>query len=185
MASADVLDLLRSRSSESLNELVPQLYAELKEIAHRHLARTRSTLARDGTLATTALVNEAYLKLVDQSRGEWADRAHFLAVASLAMRHILVDRARAHAARKRGGAMQEVTLDDDVDIAGWEPERLIEIDDALERLAEASPRLARVVECRFYGGMSEEEIASALDMTVRTVRRDWVKARMILQQSLA
>ena len=139
---------------------------------------------RGGTLQTTALVHEAYLKLVDQSRAEWKDRAHFLAVASIAMRHILVDRAKARLALKRGGDFRRITLDEqDIGIDD-QPDALVQLDEALERLGVVEPRLVRVVECRFFGGLTEDEIAEALGLTVRTVQRDWAKARMMLRRAL-
>jgi RNA polymerase sigma factor (TIGR02999 family) len=131
------------------------------------------------------LVHEAYLKLVDQANARWRDRAHFIALASVAMRHVLIDRARARAALKHGGARRQVTLDDDAVAVDDQAESLLEIDDALVKLAAAAPRLARVVECRFYGGLTHEEIAEALGVTVRTVERDWAKARMFLHAILA
>jgi len=176
----DVLDELRSGRPESLDKLSALLYAELREIAHRH------RLARDsgGTLATTALVHEVYLKLVDQSRARWNDRAHFLALAAVAMRHILADRARARLAIKRGGAQHPITLDERTIAADAHPETLLEIDEALDRLARIDARLATVVQCRFFGGLTNEEIAEALGITVRTVERDWTKARMLLRLEL-
>ena len=182
---ADVLAALRSGDRDTLNSLVPLLYDEIRAIASRHLARGRRAGAQDGTLATTALVNEAYLKLVDQTQATWNDRAHFLALVTIAMRQILIDRARAQAAEKRGGGAAEVTLDDRAIADDRSPERLLEIDEALQRLAAVEPRLARVVECRFFGGLSEEEIAEVLSVTVRTVQRDWVKARALLRRALA
>lgn len=180
--SRDVLGELRSGRRESLDALLPVVYDELRVIAHRQLgARGR---AGGGTLATTALVHEAYLKLVDQSRAGWRDRAHFLALASVAMRHVLTDRARARVALKRGGEQRPVTLDEHAVARDDDPETLLEIDDALQRLAALDPRLARVVECRFFGGLSEDEIAAALGVTVRTVQRDWAKARMLLRRAL-
>jgi RNA polymerase sigma factor (TIGR02999 family) len=173
------LDELRS-SQHELDRLLPVVYDELRAIAHRHLAGRHG-----GSLATTGLVHEAYLKLVDQSRAEWRDRAHFFALSSVAMRHVLVDRARARAALKRGGAAGEVTLDDETIAVDECALTLLAIDDALERLAAAEPRLAKVVECRFFGGLSEAEIAEALGITERTVERDWVKARMLLRRALA
>lgn len=167
-----------------LDGLVPVLYDELRAVAHRRLMAGRGAGQRDATLATTALVNEAYLKLAGTSNDAWADRTHFLATAALAMRQILVDRARARASAKRGGGRCSVTLDEEAIALADEPSALLDIDDALTRLAATSPRLARVVECRFYGGMSEEEIAAALGVTVRTVQRDWVKARMLLRRAL-
>jgi RNA polymerase sigma factor (TIGR02999 family) len=181
---SDVLEALRSGDREALDSLVPLLYDELRAIAHRHLARGRRMGAQDGTLATTALVNEAYLKLVDQRHAKWNDRAHFLALVAIAMRQILIDRARAQVAEKRGGGGVDVTLDDAVIAADRSPARLLEVDEALQRLAAVEPRLAWVVECRFFGGLSEEEIAEALSVTVRTVQRDWVKARALLRRAL-
>lgn len=167
-----------------IGEMVPEVYRELREIAHRHLMRGRPYDGRDGTLATTALVHEAYLKLAGAAPERWQDHPHFLATAAIAMRQILVDRARAQATAKRGGPHANVTLDEEAIVVANDPEALIELDDALRKLAEAAPRLARVVECRFYGGMSEEEIALALGVTPRTVQRDWLKARMLLRRSL-
>ena len=183
--SPDVLAALRDGRLESVDSLVALTYDELRAIAHRHLARGRQVGVREGTLDTTALVNEAYLKLVDQATARPNDRAHFLAIATVAMRHILIDRARARAARKRGGGQPAVTLDGDALAAADDPEVLLEINEALDRLALVDARLARVVECRFFGGMSEEEIAEVLGVTVRTVQRDWVRARMLLRRELA
>ena len=135
--------------------------------------------------ATTELVHEAYLKLVDQSQAEWRDRAHFLALASVAMRHVLVDRAKGRAAVKRGGDRRRVSFDEGRIGADDQSEALLQLDEALERLAAAEPRLARVVEYRFFGGLTEDEIAEALAITVRTVQRDWAKARMLLRRALA
>jgi len=177
---SDLLEELRSGGRQALDRLLPIVYRELRAMAHRHVA------SRDnGTLATTELVHEAYLKLVDQSRAEWSDRAHFLAVASVAMRQVLIDRAKARTALKRGGERRRVTLEEDMVAIDSDAESVLAIDDALTRLAEIDPRLARVVECRFYAGLSEEEIAEALGVTVRTVERDWAKARMLLRDTLA
>ena len=174
-----VLEELRNGDRGTLDRLLPLVYDELRAIAHRHLARDPG-----GTLQTTALVHEAYLKLVDQSNAQWRDRAHFFALASVAMRHVLINRAKARLSLKRGGVRRPVTLDDDAIAADDQSAALLEIDDALTRLADVSPRLARIVECRFYGGLSQEEIAEALDVTVRTVERDWAKARLLLRRAL-
>ena len=156
------------------------VYEELKRIASRQLGRQQDA----HTLSTTALVHEAYLKLVDQTRAEWVDRAHFYAVAAQAMRRILVDHARKHRAAKRGGGDRRVPLDD-VDLPIEErAELLVALNEALERLAALDSRLAQVVECRYFGGLSEEETAAALGVTARTVRRDWVKARGWLHEEL-
>ncbi|HEU4995200.1 MAG TPA: ECF-type sigma factor [Gemmatimonadaceae bacterium] len=178
----DALPALQNVDQESLDLAVSRAYQELRAIAHRRL------VARDGqgTLSTTALVHEAYLKLVEQSRAAWRDRAHFLAVASLAMRHVLVDRARERATVKRGGPNRNVTLDDEL-VGGSvddQADAVLQVNDALERLAAWEPRLARVVECRFFGGLTEAETAEALGLTQRTVQRDWVKARVLLRRAL-
>jgi len=179
-ARTDVLMELRSGRHGALDQLIPLVYNELRAIAHRQLAAR----ARGSTLSTTALVHETYLKLVDQSRADWRDRAHFLAVASIAMRHVLVDRAKARATLKRGGERRRITLDDAHIAVDDQAEALLQLDEAMNRLAELQPRLARVVECRFFGGLTEDEIAEALGVTVRTVQRDWAKARMLLQREL-
>jgi RNA polymerase sigma factor (TIGR02999 family) len=171
---------LRSGEQSSLDQVVALTYEELRAIAHRRLVAR----ARGGTLSTTTLVHEAYLKLVDQSRAGWRDRAHFLALASLAMRHVLVDRARERSTLKRGGTRRRITLDDDVMAVEDQPEVLLQLNEALERLACLEPRLARVVECRFFGGLTEKDTAEALGLTVRTVQRDWVKARVLLRRVL-
>ena len=165
---------------KSVEEIVELTYQELRAIAHRRLVAR----GHGGTLSTTALVHEAYLKLVDQSQSGWNDRAHFLALASLAMRHVLVDRARERNALKRGGERRQVTLNDDVLPADDQADILLQIDEALDQLAKFDPRLAKVVECRFFGGLTEADTAEALGVTVRTVQRDWVKARVLLQHAL-
>ena len=177
----DVLTDLRSGSQESLDAVVARAYQELRGIAHRRLLARRG-----GTLSTTGLVHEAYLKLVDQSRAGFRDHTHFLALASLAMRHVLVDRAREHLTIKRGGgtSVRHVTLDDQVIGAYDQAETVLQLNEALDRLAAWDARLARVVECRFFGGLTEKETADALGLTVRTVQRDWVKARILLRRVL-
>ena len=156
-------------------------YRELRSIAHRRLAGAN----RGGTLSTTALVHEAYLKLADRAGPGWQDRGHLLACASLAMRHVLVDRARERRALKRGGGdSARVTFDADAVPGDDQPDVLLALNEALERLTALAPRLAQVVECRFFGGLSEQETADALGLTVRTVQRDWVKARVLLRHAL-
>ena len=163
-----------------LERLMPLAYDELRRIAHRELRRRPNE-----TLRTTALVHEAYLKLADADGVAWRDRPHFLAIASVAMRHILIDQARERCAAKRGGAHgARVTLDEEGIAVEQQAEGLIALDEALTRLAATDPRLAQVVECRFFGGLSEEETADALGITSRTVRRDWVKARGLLLRAL-
>jgi RNA polymerase sigma factor (TIGR02999 family) len=179
-SQVDVTDDLIGGTREAIDRLVPLLYNELREIAHRHLSQRRD----GGTLDTTALVNEAYLKLVDQSRAQWEDRVHFLSVAALAMRHILTDRAKARSSIKRGGDRRRVTLDESTIGLDDAPDALLQITDALDRIAMIDPRLARMVEYRFFGGLTNEEIAAALRVTERTVERDWIKARMLLREML-
>ena len=168
-----------SDAQDTLDLVASCAYHELRAIAHRRLAARGG-----GTLSTTALVHEAYLKLVDQPHSAWRDRAHFLALASLAMRHVLVDRARELHTLKRGGACRHVTLDDEQIGAESQAETVLQLDEALDRLAAWEPRLARLVECRFFGGLTETETAEALGITVRTVQRDWVKARVLLRRAL-
>jgi RNA polymerase sigma factor (TIGR02999 family) len=175
-----ILSRLRSGSRESVDRLVPLLYQQLRAIAHRQISRRPN----GATLNTTGLVHEAYLKVVEHSRAEVHDEAHFLALASLAMRHVLVNRAKARTRVKRGGAGIDITLDESRIAIDDQNEALLHLDEALSRLGELEPRLARVVECRFFGGLSEEEIANALGVTVRTVERDWAKARMLLRRAL-
>ncbi|HUQ20595.1 MAG TPA: ECF-type sigma factor [Gemmatimonadaceae bacterium] len=177
----DILTDLRAGSREAIDRLIPLLYDELRQIAHRHLS------ARQGgaTLDTTALVNEAYLKLVDQSHAQWNDRVHFLAVAAIAMKQILMDRAKARASLKRGGDQTRVTLDDERIRVEELPDTLLQITDALDRVASIDPRLARMVDLRFFGGLTNQEISAALGITEKTVERDWIKARMLLREMLA
>jgi RNA polymerase sigma factor (TIGR02999 family) len=177
---ADLLDDLRSGRREALDRITVLVYDELREIAHRH----RTARKDNETLATTALVHEAYLKLVDQSRARWNDRSHFLALAAIAMRQILADRARFNHAAKRGGHHSPITLDEASVASENEPDALLQVDEALTKLEQIDQRLARVVEYRFFGGMTHEEIAESLGVTVRTVERDWAKARMLLRDDL-
>ena len=167
-------------SRESLDRLVPLLYEQLRVIAHRQLGRR----PKGGTLETSELVHEAYLKVVARSPAGSPDQPHFLALASLAMRHVLVDRAKARGRVKRGGGRGRVTFDEERIVVDDQPEALLQLDEALTWLAGLEPRLARVVECRFFGGLSEEEVAAALGVTARTVQRDWAKARMLLRRAL-
>ena len=178
---ADVLKELPNGRRDSLDRLMPAVYAELRVIASRQLTLRKG----GGTLSTTGLVHEAYLKLVDQSRIAWSDRSHFFALASVAMRHVLVDRARARLAQKREAGLRRVTLDDEQLDGDDQAELMVDLNDAIDRLALTEPRLARVVECRFFGGLTEEETAEVLEVTARTVQRDWAKARMLLRRALS
>jgi RNA polymerase sigma factor (TIGR02999 family) len=171
-------------SGEPLDALVAALYEELRSAARRQLRTKRRDGEGTRTLATTALVHEAYLKLAHQGGVSWRDRAHFLSVAAVAMRHILVDRARARTSMKRGGGAEHITLAEgaalDEDAA-----RVLEIDEAVHALSKLNPRLSKLVELRFFGGVSEDDAALALGVTVRTIQRDWAKARVLLRHTLA
>ena len=158
-----------------------RLYAELRDIAGRLLRRE----AEGHTLQPTALVHEAWLKLAGEHSLQPTDRQHFLAIAARAMRQVLVDSARRRRAAKRGGAVVNITLTDDVSGLAMPLDDLIAVDDALTALADRDERLARVVELRFFAGLSEEEIAAALEVTTRTVQRDWVRARAWLHSELS
>lgn len=160
--------------------LLPIVYEELRRMAHRQLRSERS----DHTLNTTGLVHEAYLRLATPHGLQWADRAHFFAVAARAMRRVLIDHARRYHADKRPGSRQRVPLDEANLALDDRAEGLLALDEALDRLARLDERQSRVVECRFFGGMTEEETAAALGVTTRTVRRDWVKAKGWLFQEL-
>jgi RNA polymerase sigma factor (TIGR02999 family) len=170
---------LRAGRREAFDQILPLVYRELRGVARRELAVRPSD-----SLSTTALVHELYLKFSRAEHSDWRNRAHFLGVASVAMRHILVDRARRRTAEKRGGPNRHVTLDDETTVVDSQAESLLELHEALDGLASLDQRLARVVECRFFGGMTEQETAEILHVTVRTVRRDWVKARGLLYQAL-
>ena len=164
-------------------EVFPSVYEELRQLAHRHLARE----ATGHTLSTTALVHEAYLRLTDHGAGNvaFSDRTHFFAIAARSMRHILVDHARRQHAVRRGEGARRVPLEDVVGLAADERAGLlVALDEALERLAGLDPRQARVVECRFFAGLTEEETAEALGIGLRTAKRDWAKARSWLYQAI-
>lgn len=160
--------------------LVPLLYEELRRIAHRQLSHERT----GHTLTTTALVHEAYLRLVQSRQIEDGD-VGFLAAAANIMRRVLVDYARSRNAHKRGGVRRQVELTDAMQLVDEESDLLIALDDALQRLSESSPRLVKIVECRFFTGLSEEETAGVMGTSVRTVRRDWAKAKGWLASALS
>jgi RNA polymerase sigma factor (TIGR02999 family) len=170
----------RRGSHDALDRLYPIVYEELRRIAHRALVGERDS----HTLSTTALVHEAYLKLVDQDRASWNDRAHFRAIAATAMRRILVDYARRQKRLKRGGERLPVTFDNAMLVADERADTLLAIDEALSALSMLNERLSRVVECRFFAGLTAEETAAALQVTTRTVERDWQKARAWLYTQL-
>jgi RNA polymerase sigma factor (TIGR02999 family) len=163
-----------------VERILPLVYEELRRIARRQLRHE----GVGHTLNTTALVHEAYLRLAAPSHLDISGRAEFLSIAAMAMRRVLIDYARQRTAQKRGGVQMRVELDDLEVAAEGRAEQLVALDEALTALAVSNPRLARVVDCRFFGGMSQEETALALQLTPRTVRRDWTKARMWLAMAM-
>lgn len=185
---AAALDMLRRGAPDGMERLVPLVYAELRRVAHRQLAAEPT----GHTLSTTALVHEAYLRLAEQSRVEWANRAQFFALAARAMRRVLVDYARQHQAARRGGAgrrpvsLEDAEADGNVDAlaAATRSDELLALDEALERLALVDARAAAVVECRFFGGLTEPETAEALGVSPRTVAGDWLMAKGWLYRAL-
>lgn len=176
----ELLEQVGEGDRRAFDRLLPMIYDELRSIARRQLRREY----RQHTLMTTGLVHEAYLKMVDQAEVDWKSRAHFLAVAARAMRQILIDYARRRLAEKRGGDWKRITLTQQ-DLGFEIPfADLLALDRALEGLEGLNPRLRQVVEYRFFAGMTEQEIAELLELTPRTVRRDWVKARAWLYREL-
>jgi RNA polymerase sigma-70 factor (ECF subfamily) len=180
----DVTALLgqwRGGDEAAIERLLPLVHGELRRLARRHMAGE----SPGHVLQATALVNEVYLRLIDIRRVQWQDRAHFFAIAARLMRRVLVDCARARKNQKRGGALHRVTLDPNLPIAGDTPEDVIAIDEALRSLAAHYDRKAQVVELRFFGGLSVEETAEVLKVSVETVMRDWKFARSWLMRHLS
>jgi RNA polymerase sigma-70 factor (ECF subfamily) len=181
--SEEVTDLLIAWSDgrrEALDKLADSVQAELRKLARAYLRRERPT----HTLQPTALVNEAYLRLIDQDRVKWRNRAHFYGIAARCMRRVLLDYGRRHKARKRDGG-QIVTFDDALAKPAADPATLGLLAEALEALAALDARQAKVVELRVFGGLSVQEVASALNVSTGTVKRDWVTARLWLKHALA
>jgi RNA polymerase sigma factor (TIGR02999 family) len=172
-----LLEAAEAGDSDALDRLLPLLYEDLRRVAHRQLDREGG----GHTLQTTALIHEAYLKLAGGGSVSATSRAHFLAIAARAMRQVLVDYARRRKAAKRGGGVISVTLGDEPQPADASADDLLALDEALRQL---DPRQRQVIEWRFFGGMEEKDIAAVLGVSERTVRRDWVKARAWLYQSL-
>ncbi|MBE0566472.1 MAG: sigma-70 family RNA polymerase sigma factor [Krumholzibacteria bacterium] len=188
MKQAEVTALLVSAEAgdvSALDRVLPLIYDELQELARRHLGRERA----GHTLTPTALVHEAYLKLVDQTRVQWQGRGQFLGVASLAMRRILVNHARDRKRHKRGGDAARLSLTEGLEVAAPGAEHdddfIIRLDGLLDRLAEFDPRAAKVVECRWFAGLDVAETAAALGLGTATVKRDWALARAWLRRELA
>jgi RNA polymerase sigma-70 factor (ECF subfamily) len=164
----------------ALDELIPLVYDELRRLAGRYMRRE----SQGHTLQTSALVNEAYLRLVDQRSVQWQNRAHFFGVAAQLMRRILVDHARSRSRAKRGGGAQMVSLDEQA-VISEEVAEVIALDVALNNLAEMDPRKSQIVEMKFFGGLTTEEVAEVLKVTSRTVEREWRKAKAWLNRALS
>jgi RNA polymerase sigma-70 factor (ECF subfamily) len=165
----------------ALDKLYPLVYDELHKLANRYMKRER----KDHTLQTTALINEAYVRLVEQRDVHWENRAHFFAISAQIMRRILIDHARRHAYAKRGGGAQKVSLDETAMVASGPASNILLLDEALNRLTEMDPRRGQVVELRYFGGLNNEEIAGVLKISENTVTRDWNMASAWLYQELS
>lgn len=165
----------------ALEKLMPLVHNELKRLARRYMNRQRT----GHTLQTTALVNEAYLRLIDSSRVHWQNRAHFFAISAQLMRRVLVDAARQRQNLKRGGNAQTIVLDEAAEVSDERAAELVALDDALKTLATLNLRQSQVVELRYFGGLSEEETAAVLNVSIRTVRRDWNLTRRWLYRELS
>lgn len=168
-----------SGSQAALDKLYPMVYAELRQMAHRFMRRER----KGHTLQTTALINEAYLRLVDQKNVRWANRSHFFGISAQIMRRILVDHARRYA-RQQHGAAQQVSLDQAALVTKERARELLLLNEALNTLAKHDPRRSQVVELRYFGGLSNDEIAELLKISANTVTRDWNMARAWIYQQL-
>lgn len=170
-----------SGNQAALDKLYPLVYEELRRMAHRFMGRER----KGHTLQTTALINEAYLRLVDQKDVHWANRSHFFGISAEIMRRILVDHARSYLYKKRGAGAQKVTLDETALVTKEGARELLLLNEALDGLAKTDPRGSRVVELRYFGGLSNDEIAEVLKVSANTVTRDWNMARAWLYQQLS
>ena len=182
-ASAQVTVLLcaiNRGDAEAASRLVPLVYRELRRLAASYMRRERP----DHTLQATALVHEAYLKLVEQRAVNWQSRAHFFGVAAQLMRRILIDHARGHVRQKRGGEIQKVSLDEALAFSNQHAEEVLAVDESLQRLARLDPRQARVVEMRFFAGLNVEEVAEVLQLSPKTIKRDWSVAKAWLYADL-
>ena len=176
----DITELLhrfQAGDEDAQTQLIDAVHGELRVIAARYMRREKS----DHTLQTTALVNEAYIKLVNLKTANWQDRAHFYAVASRVMRRILVDHARKHIAGKRGGGIELLPLNEAIVFTPGRSSQIVQLDDALTRLADTDERASKVIELRYFGGLSVEECAEVLGISPRTVKREWMFARAWLR----
>jgi RNA polymerase sigma-70 factor, ECF subfamily len=183
LAPGDFTQLLvkgRQGDKSALDAMTPVLYDELRRLARQFLARERP----DHTLQPTALVHEAYMRLVDQQAVDWRNRAHFLGIAANMMRRILVNHAKAHKASKRKGSAEAVTLDDTLGVFTKERVDLLDVEQSLDKLTQLDPRQGKVVELRYFGGLSIEETAEVMGISAATVKREWVTARLWLIQQM-
>ena len=176
----ELLEQWSQGDDAALAELTPLVYEELRRLAHRQMGGERP----DHTLQTTALVNEAYLRLADQTNPPWQNRAHFFAVAARAMRQILVSYARAQRSEKRGGGALKMELDEAAIVSPEQSKAIVDLHEALERLGTLDSRKARVVELKYFGGLNHDEIAEVMKVSTVTVRRDWVFAKAWLYEEL-
>ncbi|MEA1949910.1 MAG: sigma-70 family RNA polymerase sigma factor [Planctomycetota bacterium] len=176
-----ILNEVKQGDRSAWERLLPMVYGELHQIAEKFLRRERS----NHTLQPTALVHEAFLKLVDQSSVDWKSRAHFFAISAQAMRRILVDHARGHQAAKRGGGQKRITLDENLIAETGQASNLLLLEDALTKLALLDPRQAKIVELRFFGGLTVAEVAEVLQMSKRSVEREWTMVRSWLRRELS
>jgi RNA polymerase sigma-70 factor (ECF subfamily) len=175
-----LLHQIKDGDQDAQSRLIGLVYPELRRLAADYMRQERP----DHTLQTTALVHEAYLRFLEQKEVGWQSRSHFFGVAATLMRRILVDHARERLAKRRGGSREKLTLDDASVVTAGRSDQLLALDEALGRLEETRPRQSRIVELRFFGGLSEEEVAEVLGISTRTVRRDWNFAKAWLYQQI-
>ncbi|MBX9790965.1 MAG: sigma-70 family RNA polymerase sigma factor [Pirellulales bacterium] len=180
-STTEMLAAIAAGDARAADELLPLVYDEFHRLAESYLRRE----SPGHTLQPTALVNEAYLKLVDQTRADWQGRTHFFALGAQAMRRILVDHARRKQREKRGGGMHRIALNEELSVSPRRDEDLVELDEALNKLAKIDPRQARIVELRFFGGLTVAEVAEALGVSKRTVENEWTMVRAWLRRELS
>jgi RNA polymerase sigma factor (TIGR02999 family) len=179
--ATQILAEINAGNADAAARLLPLVYDEFRAMAARYLHHERA----DHTLQPTALVHEAYLKMVDQSRVDWQGRTHFFAVAAQAMRRVLIDHARHHSRQKRGGGRHKIVLDEAVALSPQRDEEVLALDEALVRLAAVDARQAKIVELRFFGGLTVEEVGQVLGVSKRTIEGDWTMARAWLKRELS
>ena len=176
----ELLQAWQNGDQEAMHKLIPLVYRELHRIAGRYMRRQK----REDTFQTTSLVHEAYCKLIDQNRVHWQNRAHFFAVASKLMRRILVDQARKRASSKRGSAIPRITFDENAIVSPARTKEFLALDEALTALAQIDPRKSRLVEMKFFAGLSMEEIAEVEHASISTIEREWRKAKAWLYHEI-